>query len=337
MSKLRVGVIGVGKMAEISHLPILARLPQIELTAFCDTSEENLTARGDEYGVAQRYRDHHDMLADERLDAVCLFVPPFAHTDAEVIAARQGVAVFVEKPPTLSMDKAHEISGAITRAVVINAVGFQERYRRATEAARVHISSRRLVQAMIHRLHGSKALAYWWMVEGLSGGAFVENTIHWVDLLRYLGVGVRSHDFHRLCIESGRFDLCLTFCDYNLLDQSAAAGVLVPAAARDVGVLNGAAVMLGLLGGGDPRLVTSSLATENRVRRATELRQWAGERGIGLAALNLQFCLRERRITSTLVGVANPDELRTDLRALEEPIDEEIWDELAERFGISAG
>lgn len=187
MSKLRVGVIGVGKMAEISHLPILARLPQIELTAFCDTSEENLTARGDEYGVARRYRDHHDMLADERLDAVCLFVPPFAHTDAEIIAAQQGVAVFVEKPPALSMDKAHEISGAITRAGVINAVGFQERYRRATDAARVHISSRRLVQAMIHRLHGSKALAYWWMVEGLSGGAFVENTIHWVDLLRYLG------------------------------------------------------------------------------------------------------------------------------------------------------
>lgn len=153
-------------------------------------------------------------------------------------------------------------------------------------------------------------------------------------LLRFIGVGVRSHDFHRLCIESGRFDVCLTFCDYNLLDQSAAQGVLAPAAARDVGVFNGAAVMLGLLGGGDPRLVTSSLATEERVRRATELWRWAAERGLSLAALNLQFCLRERRIASTLVGVANPDELRTDLRALQEPIGDEAWAELADRFGV---
>lgn len=153
-------------------------------------------------------------------------------------------------------------------------------------------------------------------------------------LLRFIGVGVRSHDFHRLCIESGRSDVCLTFCDYNLLDQSAAEGVLAPAAERDVGVLNGAAVMLGLLGGGDPRLVTSSLATEERVRRATELWQWAAGRGISLAALNLQFCLRERRITSTLVGVANPDELHTDLRALQEPVGDEAWAELADRFGV---
>jgi len=156
-------------------------------------------------------------------------------------------------------------------------------------------------------------------------------------LLRAIGVGVRSQEFHRLCIESGCFDVCLTFCDYNLLDQSAATGVLEPAATHDVGVLNGAAVMLGLLGGGDPRGTTSHLATEERVRRATELWQWAEARGITLPALNLQFCLREPRIASTLVGVADPQELAIDLRTLEEPIGDEIWAELAQRFGIRVG
>ena len=187
VSKLRVGIVGVGKMAEISHLPILARLPQVELVAFCDTEATNLTARADEYGVPGRYLDHHDMLQDEPLDAVCVFVPPFAHTDAEIMAAKKGLAICVEKPPALTMAKAHEICRAITRAGVINAVGFQERYRQVAEAARNHLAGKRVVQAMIHRLHGSKAAAYWWMREELSGGAFVENTIHGVDLLRYLG------------------------------------------------------------------------------------------------------------------------------------------------------
>ena len=192
MDKLRAGVIGVGRMAEICHLPILGKLPQIQLVAFCDTSEENLAARGDEYGVDRRYRDHHDLFDNEQLEAVCIFVPPFAHTDAEIIAAESGIPVFVEKPPALSMEKAHEINAAIEKAGVISAVGFNRRYAKSSEVARERLAEKAPVQALIHRLHGSTAAAYWWMVEELSGGAFVENTIHAVDLLRYLGAEYTS-------------------------------------------------------------------------------------------------------------------------------------------------
>jgi len=187
MTKLRVGVIGVGAMAEICHLPILARLPHVELAAFCDTDPANLHARAEQYGVRGRYSRHEDMFEREKLDAVCIFVPPFAHTDAEIIAAREGVAVFVEKPPALSMQKAREIEAAIRRAGVINAVGFQERYRLSVDAAMERLRGKPVVQGLIHRLHGSRARARWWQIERLSGGAFVENTIHAVDLLRYLG------------------------------------------------------------------------------------------------------------------------------------------------------
>ncbi len=187
MTKLCVGLIGVGRMAEICHLPILAKLPQVELVAFCDSDPDNLTARGDEYGVDKRYSDHHDLFDQERLDAVCIFVPPFAHTDAEIIAAQNGIHVFVEKPPALSMDKAHEIDAAIQKAGVISAVGFNRRYAKTSEEARLHLAGKTMIQALIHRLHGSRAAAYWWMLEELSGGAFIENTIHTVDLLRYLG------------------------------------------------------------------------------------------------------------------------------------------------------
>lgn len=187
MPKLRVGIIGVGLMAEICHLPIISKLPDVELVAFCDNSPENLQKRGDMFGVKRRYSSHAEMFDAEELDAVCIFVPPFAHTDAELIAARRGIALFVEKPPTLDMAQAHAISDAITRSGVVNAVGFNERYRVGVEAARERLAGTLPVQALIHRLHGSTAAAYWWMVERLSGGAFVENTIHAVDLLRYLG------------------------------------------------------------------------------------------------------------------------------------------------------
>ena len=199
MDRLRVGVIGVGKMAEIRHLPILAELPQVELVAFCDTSAENLAARGDEYGVAARYADHHEMFEAETLDALCIFIPPFAHTDAEIIAAQRGIHLFVEKPPTLSMDQAHKVNAAIAEAGVISQVGFNSRYRHSAEVARERLAGRVVTQALVHRLHGSGALAWWWKVERFSGGPFVENTIHYVDLLRWLagefaGVSARVVD-----------------------------------------------------------------------------------------------------------------------------------------------
>lgn len=153
-------------------------------------------------------------------------------------------------------------------------------------------------------------------------------------LVRAIGVGVHSHDFHRRCILSGSFDVCLTFCDYNLLDRSAAEGLFAVAAAHDVGLINAAAVMLGLLGGGDPRLAKSHLATADRVRRAYDLWRWAATRGISLAALNLQLCLRETHLATTLVGAADPEELQRDLQAVQEPIPDAVWAELGERFGV---
>ena len=140
MDTLRVGVIGVGKMAEIRHLPILAKLPQIELVAFCDIDAANLAARGDDYAVAARYTDHHDMFDAEALDAVCIFIPPFAHTDAEIIAAERGIHLFVEKPPTLYMDQAREISAAISSAGIVSQVGFNSRYRPSAEVARERLA-----------------------------------------------------------------------------------------------------------------------------------------------------------------------------------------------------
>ncbi len=154
--------------------------------------------------------------------------------------------------------------------------------------------------------------------------------------IRAIGVGVRSHDIHRRCIESGEFDLCLTFCDYNLLDQTARDAVIALAARNDVGVLNGTAVMLGLLTGPDPRSVASTVggfATPERVKRAHEIWDWARRRDVGLGALNLQYCLRERRVASNLLGVANPAELEANIRAVSEPIPEAIWNELDAYLG----
>jgi D-threo-aldose 1-dehydrogenase len=164
--------------------------------------------------------------------------------------------------------------------------------------------------------------------------------------IRAIGLGARPHAFHRRCIESGDFDVVLTYRDYNLLDQSAAIGVLPGAAVNDVGVLNGTVTIGGLLGGRDPREVARAKTAAGsevhgpyvlqaaEVQRATAMWDWAQSHGVDLLALNLQYCLRQPRIASTVVGAASPAEIEADVAASSAPIPETTWRAFLAEFGL---
>jgi aryl-alcohol dehydrogenase-like predicted oxidoreductase len=62
--------------------------------------------------------------------------------------------------------------------------------------------------------------------------------------------------------------------------------------------------------------------------------EFATARDASLLALNLQFCLREERIASTLVGAQPPKEVAQDVAAVREPVGGGFWRELRERFGL---
>jgi D-threo-aldose 1-dehydrogenase len=161
--------------------------------------------------------------------------------------------------------------------------------------------------------------------------------------IRAIGLGARPHAFHRRCIESGRFVVVLTYRDYNLIDQSAQDGVLAPAAAHDVGVLNATVTIGGLLGGHDPLQVAREGAAAahgpyvlgpDEVRRARAMWEWAGARGLSLLALNLQYCIRNRLIAATVMGASSPAEIESDVAALTDPIGEDVWLEFGRTFGL---
>ena len=132
--------------------------------------------------------------------------------------------------------------------------------------------------------------------------------------IRAIGLGCRPHEFHRTCIETGAFDVSLTFRDYNLIDTTAEKGMLETAVAHNVGVLN--ASINAALDGQD----------SERTRQLTE---WCQARDLELATLNLHFCLRDKRFASILIGYSRPVRVAQNMEALTAEIDEAVWAELA--------
>src|SRR5581483_578106 len=146
---------------------------------------------------------------------------------------------------------------------------------------------------------------------------------------RWIGLGVREHHKLQTAIRTGRFDVILTYADYNLVRRTAAP-LIDEAAARGVGVLLAQVFIAGLLAGVDPAETKYADHPDARVARDWWL--WARERGVSLRALALQYGLRNPKVGTVLVGADTPDQVDEILAAAREPISREIWAEVEEHI-----
>lgn len=149
--------------------------------------------------------------------------------------------------------------------------------------------------------------------------------------VRNVGFGMRPHAFHQQALATGLVDVMLTFSDYNLLRQSAAepGGILEAAAAGDVGVLNGFAIMRGILTGADVDAAAAKgrYRNEEDIARAKRMRQWALDRGVSLLQIALQFCLRDARVHGHPLGNQNTRDLEQNVAAVSAPLPPGVLDE----------
>lgn len=189
MKPVRLGFIGLGYITVRAHLPALkplAEAGEVVLQAFCDVNEETAREQADSFGGPAVYRNHHDMLAREELDAVYICLPPTLHTDEITTAVAAGVHVFVEKPQSLDIGQAAEFARAIEQAGVVSQVGFMSRYYPSAEFTRQLLADKTPRHAQLQLFYSGSHIRYWTSRYELCGGSFVENTVHMVDLLRYL-------------------------------------------------------------------------------------------------------------------------------------------------------
>ncbi|MGC4105832.1 MAG: Gfo/Idh/MocA family oxidoreductase [Thermomicrobiales bacterium] len=121
-----VGVVGLGQIAQIMHLPYLTELPGFEVRAVCDLSPSVTASVADQYGVSQRYTDYHDLLKQPDVDVV--LVCTLDHAEIVIAAAEAGKHIVVEKPMCFNLEEADEIIRAVTAKNVKLMVSYMKRY-----------------------------------------------------------------------------------------------------------------------------------------------------------------------------------------------------------------
>lgn len=185
MTKTRIGMIGTGWIAQ-AHRDALLRVADVEIRAIAGRNTERAKELAGETG-ARVYGHWREMLDAEQLDVAVILLPPHLHGELEEACAGRVRGVLVEKPIAVDYPTAERAQAAFERAGTITAVSYQNRYRSSVQVARQHFASDDQPIILVNGwwqspMPGSR----WWRTKAQSGGQFVEQTTHVVDLARYI-------------------------------------------------------------------------------------------------------------------------------------------------------
>lgn len=184
----RVAVVGAGRISAVHFTGYEAA--GAEIAAVVDVDESRARERAEPYG-ANVYTDMAEMLANERLDAVSIVTPPFAHAEQVILAAQHGLHIFSEKPFAMSSAQARTMLDAVEQAGVTLAVNFAHRYFEGTTVVKDMIADGTL--GTIHSVRVRFGVDYtentrsWIYTKDLAGGGtFFDTASHGLDLYRFL-------------------------------------------------------------------------------------------------------------------------------------------------------
>ena len=127
--KLKVGVIGCGGIGEQKHLPAIAKIPEAEVTAFCDIIPERAETLCKKFGAAgaKTYTDYKDVMKDGSIDVIHVLTPNISHSPITVAALEAGKHVMCEKPMATTFADAKKMVDAAKKAGKLLTVGYQYR------------------------------------------------------------------------------------------------------------------------------------------------------------------------------------------------------------------
>ncbi len=129
MPKIKIGLIGLGGIAQLVHLPLLSKFKDVEISAVAEINKNRLNTVADKFNIKKRFQDYSKMLESADIDAVIVATSTNTHKQVALDCLKSQKHIFVEKPIARKYDEAvaiHEESVKSKRNVM---VGMNHRFR----------------------------------------------------------------------------------------------------------------------------------------------------------------------------------------------------------------
>ncbi|WP_438444576.1 Gfo/Idh/MocA family protein [Gorillibacterium sp. sgz5001074] len=179
MGKIRIGIVGLGDIAEKAYLPVLASHAGVEIAGVASRSESTVERVGARYRIENRYTELDKLLALEP-EAVFVHSPTETHHEIVLQCLRVGAAVYVDKPLSYEIGESEAMAEYADKTGRLLAVGFNRRFAPLYRQAKEYLDEAggfELCAADKHRPRKQK---------GTAKVTLYDDLIHMVDLVSWL-------------------------------------------------------------------------------------------------------------------------------------------------------
>src|SRR3712207_4555950 len=184
---LKVGIIGAGRIGKVHTESITKYVPNAEVKAIADPFMNDATAEwAKSMGVKEVYKDYKEILNDPEIEAVLVCSSTNTHSEISIEALRAGKNVFCEKPVDHDLGRIKNVLEEVKKSGKKFQVGFNRRFDHNFKAIKDAVLAGKVGDPHIIRVTSRDPEAPPAEYVKVSGGIFLDMTIHDFDMVRFL-------------------------------------------------------------------------------------------------------------------------------------------------------
>jgi myo-inositol 2-dehydrogenase/D-chiro-inositol 1-dehydrogenase len=186
VTKINVGIIGAGRIGKLHAEHLAYRVPDANILAIADIRVEAAERCAADFQIPSAVKDHREIMENPDIEAVVICSSTDTHAHMIEEAAAAGKHIFCEKPIDFDLARIDRALEAVDKAGVKLQVGFNRRFDPNFKRVREMVVAGKIGTPHILRITsrdpGPPPIEY----VKVSGGIFLDMTIHDFDMARYL-------------------------------------------------------------------------------------------------------------------------------------------------------
>ncbi len=186
MKKLKIGIIGAGRIGKVHTETIVQSIPNAELVSIVDTNLSEAEKLAKKFKVNNYSADYKDIINNSEIDAVVICSPTNTHAKYIIDASQAGKHIFCEKPIDLDLDTIQNALNIVDENNVKMMIGFNRRFDPNFKKIKEMVLDGKIGEPHILKITSRDPSPPPSEYVSASGGMFLDMTIHDFDMARFI-------------------------------------------------------------------------------------------------------------------------------------------------------
>jgi len=126
---IKVAIVGTGHIADQFHLPGWIKNKNTKVVSICDSNIKKLNTASKKFKIKSKYLNLKTMLKNEDIDILNISTPPFLHFEQIMLAIKNNINIFSEKPFVILEEHFKRIKKAIGKKKITCTCALHQRFR----------------------------------------------------------------------------------------------------------------------------------------------------------------------------------------------------------------